>query len=210
MASQDHPLREHQSKTDTSNHTADSIQAPCGTKRFIRLIAILQSTSAVLVLTLKISPRSPLKRLSESREEAAVLKPVLRACLLPLAAPGAQGSQKRLPIRFGEPRRRFWNTSPKQLPQNTLTNLQAPGSTKTIHSFCSDLSEHICCLNTQIGSRSPLKRLSESRDEAVVLEPVLTACSLSLAAPGAQGSLNGSQAVLGSQEAVLEPFSSTI
>ena len=68
----------------------------------------------------------------------------------------------------------------------------------------------MCCLNTQSGSRSPLKRLSESREVAAVLEPVLRACLLPLVAPGAQDSQNGSQAVLGSQEAVLEPFPSTI
>ena len=65
------------------------------------------------------------------------------------------------------------NTSPKQPPQTTLPALQAPGGTKTIHSFCSDIREHICYLNTQSGSRSPLKRLSESCEEAAVLEPVL-------------------------------------
>ena len=70
------------------------------------------------------------------------------------------------------------------------------------HLFCSDIREHICCLNTQSGSRSRLKRLSESREEAAVLEPVLRACLLPLAAPGAQGSQNGSQAFLRSQEAV--------
>ena len=41
-----------------------------------------------------------------------------------------------------------------------------------------------------------------SREEAAVLEPVLRACLLPLVAPGARGSLNGSQAVLVSQEAV--------
>ena len=75
------------------------------------------------------------------------------------------------------------NTSPKQPAQTTLPTIQAPGGTKTIHSFCSDLREHICGLNTQSGSRSPLKRLSESLEEAAVLEPDL-------------------RAVLGSQEAV--------
>ena len=101
-------------------------------------------------------------------------------------------------------------TSPKQPPQTTLPTLQAPGGTKTIHSFCSYLRQHICCLNTQSGSRSLLKRLSESREEAAVLEPFLRTCLLPLAAQGAQGSLNGSQAILGSQEAVLELFSLTI
>ena len=89
------------------------------------------------------------------------------------------------------------NTSPKQPPQTTLPTLQAPGGTKMIHSFCSDLREHICCLNTQSSSRSPLKLLSESHEEEVVLEPVLRACLLPLAAPGAQGSQNGSQAIMG-------------
>ena len=90
----------------------------------------------------------------------------MRAFLLPLAAPGAQGSQND-PSRFGEPGSRFWNTSPKKPPQTTL---QAPGGTKMIHSFCSDLREHICCLNTKSGPRSPLKRLSESREDAAVFE----------------------------------------
>ena len=67
--------------------------------------------------------------------------------------------------------------------------------------WCREHREHICCLNTGKGSRSPLKRLSESREEAAVLEPVLRACLLPLAAPGAQGTLNGSKAVFGSQEA---------
>ena len=34
----------------------------------------------------------------------------------------------------------------------------------------SDLKEPIYCLNTQSGCRSPLKRLSESREEVAVLE----------------------------------------
>ena len=64
------------------------------------------------------------------------------------------------------------------------------------------LRVHICGLNTQSGPRSRLKRLSESREKAALLEPVLRACLLPLAAQGAEGSLDGSQAVLGSQEAV--------
>ena len=192
-------------------------------------------------------------------------------------------------------------TSPEQLPQTTLLTLQAPGGTKTIHSLCSDLREHICFINTQNrlqkpteaalwvtgwssrfracfkslfasfgGSRSPgLPKRLPSRfgdPEAVFGTPVqnnclkpncrlyklqvaqkrytrfvaiiestsafltfkaapeahwsgslshaissrFRACLCPLAAPEAQGSLNGSQAVLGSQEAVLEPFSSTL
>ena len=52
---------------------------------------------------------------------------------------------------------------------------------KTTHSrnsFCSDLREPICWFNTQSGSRSPLKRISESSEEVAVLEPVLRACLL--------------------------------
>ena len=47
-----------------------------------------------------------------------------------------------------------------------------------IHSFCSNLREPICYPNTQSGSRSPLKQLSESREEVAVLEQVLGACLL--------------------------------
>ena len=67
----------------------------------------------------------------------------------------------------------------------TCVALQVTGGTKTItrREHC-----HICCPNTQSGPRSPLKRLPESCEEAAVLEPVLRACLLPLAASGAQGS----------------------
>ena len=68
--------------------------------------------------------------------------------------------------------------------------------------FCSILREHICCLNIHSGSKSPLKPLSESHEVAAILEPVLRACLLPLAAPGAKGSQNGFQAIVGRQEAV--------
>ena len=145
-----------------------------------------------------------MKRLSESREIVVVLEPVLRACLLPLVAHGAKGFQNGSQAVWGEPGSRFWNTSPKQQHQTTMSTLQAPGGTKTIHSFCSVLREHICCLNTQSGPRSQLKRLSESREVVAVLEPVLRACLLPLVAPK-----TAPKPFWVSQEAVLDHQSKT-
>ena len=94
---------------------------------------------------------------------------------------------------------KWWeNNRPK--PHCRLYKLQV--AQKRYTRFVAILREHICSLNTQSGSRSPLKRLFESYEEAVILEPFFRACLLPLTAPGAQGSLNGSQTVLGSQEAV--------
>ena len=205
-----------QAKTTHSENTSPkqppqttllTLQAPGGTKTLHLFYSDLREH--ICCLNTQSGSRSPLKRLSESREEAAVLEPVLRACFLPLAAPGAQGSQTA-PKPFEEPGSCFWYTSPKQRPQTTLPTLQAPGFTKMIHSFCSDLREHVCCPNTQSGSRSPLKRLPELREEAAVLEPVLRACLLPLAAPGAQGSQTAPKPFWGARKPFMEPFCSTI
>ena len=137
------------------------------------------STSAVL--TLKVAPEAHWSGSLSHMRKAAILEPVMRACLLPLAAPGAQA-----PKPLWGARKLFLEHQSKTTASITLLTLQAPGGTKTIHWFYIDLSEHTCCLNTQSGSRSPLKRLSESHEEAAILEPVVRACLLPLAAPRAQ------------------------
>ena len=64
--------------------------------------------------------------------------------------------------------------------------------------------------NNQSGTRSPLKRLPESREEAAFLEPVLRACLLPLAAPGAQRSQTTPKPFWGARKQFMEPFSWTI
>ena len=101
-------------------------------------------------------------------------------------------------------------TSPEQPPQTTMLTLyKLQVAQKRYTRFVAILESTSAFLTLKIGSRSPLKRLSESQDEAAVLEPVSSACLLPLAAPGAQGSQNGSQVVLEIQKPFLEHQSKT-
>ena len=69
--------------------------------------------------------------------------------------------------------------------------------------------EAACCL-TQSGSSSPWKQLSEPRDAAAVLEPVVRAPLLPSGGSRSPELQKRLEPFLGARKSFLEPFSSTI